>query len=113
MELINFVYPNRIDMALDSIAAIPVFFVVYAYVQKKPTSTNFVSKVWLNGRSILIFSAVIKSALILALYMVVAEKLATSHWLHMVISIIIILYVYFSQRVKDTFMDFPEMHSED
>lgn len=109
MELINFVYPDKLDMVLTTIAAIPAGFVIYAFINKKSEASDFIRKVWRNGRYILIVSAVMNIAIIFVpLLLEVKHKIDMISWLQLTVSAAIIVYLRFSQRVRDTFLDFPE-----
>lgn len=110
MELINTVYPDRLDMALAAIVAIPAGFVIYALITKKPNATKFVRRIWLNGRKILIFSATLKIIFIFTPSLIHAEnKLEIIGWIQLALSVISVAYLSLSQRVKDVFLDFPQV----
>lgn len=109
MELINFMYPDRLDIVLAAIVAIPAGFIIYAFFTKKPDAKDFVRRIWLNGRKILIFSATLKIIFILTPNLLETEiKFDKSSLIHIALSVICVVYLFLSQRVKDVFEDFPK-----
>ena len=113
MELINSIYPDRLDMALAAVVAIPVGFVIYALLTKKPTSTDFVRRIWRNGRKILIFSAALKIIFIFSPSLLETErKFEIISWIHVALSVITLAYLLLTQRVKDVFKDFPQAQDQ-
>ena len=77
-------------------------------------STNFVRRIWRNGRKILIFSAALKIIFIFAPGLFDPErKLEMVSWIQVALSVITLAYLYRAQRVKDVFKDFPQAHAQD
>lgn len=91
------------------IAGVPAALTLYAWLVRVPSAKALVRAIWRNGRKLLIASALLHSALVFA------TEWPSMHWLSEPVSAVIlagdlwvIAFVLFSERVKDTFLDFPE-----
>ena len=103
------VYPNDLSLTAGILATVPVILFLVAWVKRKPGAPAFVRIIWTRGAAILTTAAVLS-----ALAVVVPVLTGAMHGIHMVgwveiaVSVLIILYLQLSQRIKDAFADFPE-----
>ncbi len=102
-------YPDDFGFFLACIVALPVISLIIAYIKRKPGASAFIKKLWRNGLKILISVAVLN----IVILFVPTKSGATYHittiyMVQLVIAVIIIIFLYSSKRVKDTFADFPE-----
>lgn len=105
----DLVYPDDLSLILGILATIPLMVVIYAWVKREPDASEFIRKVWRHGKPLLIASA---SMNILAIFIPVwagfVRQVHIISWFQLGLSLLVVLYLYFSVRVKDTFADFPE-----
>ena len=103
------IYPDDFGFFLACIVALPVILVIIAYIKRKPGASEFIKKLWRNGLKLLTSVAVLNIVILS-----VPEKLGATYHITMidkvqlVIAVVIIIFLYSSKRVKDTFADFPE-----
>ena len=101
-------YPDDFGFFLACIVALPVILVIIAYVKRKPGASEFIQKLWRNGLKLLTSVAVLNIVILF-----VPGKLGSTYHITMidkvqlVIAVVIIIFLYSSKRVKDTFADFP------
>jgi phosphoglycerol transferase MdoB-like AlkP superfamily enzyme len=104
----NLVYPDDFSLVLAILATMPTLLFVFAWTRRKPGAPALVQRLWAKGATLLAAAA--------ALYIVVVfvplltRAVASIHpvgWAQVAISIFIIVDLFKSQRIKDTFADFP------
>jgi len=107
-SLKNMVYPDDFSLTLGILVTIPVLILLYGWVKRKPGAPDYVWKIWRHGAWLLITAAVLNIAIVLIpLLLGLMHHIHLAGWVQVVLSLPIIVYLYFSQRVKDTFADFP------
>jgi len=108
MQLIELFYADRTALALAALGAIPTLLLIIAYAQRRPSGGRTARRVWSHGRALLITSALINMAV--ALYHLLNSALDVSYLdtSQLFLSVLIVYYAMTSQRVKDTFADFPD-----
>lgn len=108
MQLIELIYSDRAAFALAALGAIPTLLLIIAYVQRRPSGGQTARRVWRHGRALLISSALINMAA--ALYHLLNRSVDVSNldMAQLFVSVLIVYYAVTSQRVKDTFNDFPD-----
>jgi Protein of unknown function (DUF2919) len=105
----NIVFPNDFSLAIAILATLPALCFIYAWTRRSPGASSLVKYIWRNGSLFLTSSGLFNIATVLApLFVGVGHKMRTVGWVQLGISVVIIAYVQFSRRVKDTFADFPE-----
>jgi len=105
----DLVYPHDFGFFIAFLATIPVLLLVFAYAKRKPGASGLVRKIWHNGRMLLIVTAVLNIIIIFVPFMVdLTHRINVLGWAQLAIAIYIIYYLYTTQRVKDTFADFPK-----
>lgn len=109
MGLINMVYVDRLSMSLSAFAALPVVLLVYALIKRRPDASDFVKRIWSNGRHLLAVTAMLHATIFSApLWIDNDVKMNNVIWAQLILSIGVIAVVYSSQYIQDCFDDFPE-----
>ena len=105
----DLVYPNDFGFFIAFLATIPVLLLVFAYAKRKPGASGLVRKIWHKGRTLLIVTAVLNLIIIFVPFLVdLTYRINMLGWVQLAIAVYIIFYLYTTQRVKDTFADFPK-----
>jgi len=105
----DLVYPNDFGFFIAFLATIPVLLLVFSYAKRKPGASGLVRKIWHNGRKLLIVTAVLNMIIIIVPFLMdLTHRINMLGWAQLAIAIFIIYYLYATQRVKDTFADFPK-----
>jgi len=104
----DLIYPDNFSLFLGMAAAIPVFIILFAYVKRKPGASDLIRKIWRHGMLILVCAALLNIAIVfLPLLLGTVGSINIYGWGQLGIALVIIGYLYSSERVKDTFADFP------
>lgn len=105
----DLVYPNDFGFFVAFLATIPILILVFAYAKRKPGVSGLVRKIWHKGRMLLIVTAVLNLIIIFVPFMVdLTYRINMLGWAQLAIAVFILFYLYTTQRVKDTFADFPK-----
>jgi hypothetical protein len=104
----DLVYPDDFGFFIAFLAAIPVLLLVLSYAKRKPGASGLVRKIWHNGRTLLLVTAVLNIVIIFVPFLMdLTHSINMFGWAQLAIAIYIIFYLYTKQRVIDTFADFP------
>ena len=105
----NLVYPDDFGFFLAFIATIPVLLLIFAYAKRKPGASEFVQSLWRNGRNLLAVAALLNIVVIFVPFLAnMTHSINIYGWGQLVVAVAIIIYLYLSTRVTDTFADFPK-----
>ena len=105
----NLVYPNDFGFFLAFVATIPVLLLIFAYAKRKPGASEFVQSLWRNGRNLLAAAAVLNIIVVFIPFLAnITHSINIYGWGQLALAVAIIIYLYSSKRVTDTFVDFPE-----
>jgi len=105
----NLFYPNDFGFFLAFVATIPVLLLVFAYAKRKPDASEFVQSLWRNGKKLLVAAAVLNIVVIFIPFLAnITHSINIYGWGQLAMAVAIIIYLYSSKRVTDTFADFPE-----
>ena len=105
----DLVYPNDFGFFLAFIATIPVLILIFAYAKRKPGAADYVRTIWRNGRKLLVAAAVLNVIIIFVPFLIhLTHSINIYGWGQLAVAIGIIIYLYQSKRVTDTFGDFPK-----
>ena len=105
-ELIGLAFSNSESHAAAIIAAIPVFFVLFAWARRDPKAKSAVRSLWARGRLLLIISAL--ANLLIACYSSYSRPITHGNDIVLlVLSIVCTNYVIRSKRVSALFNSFP------
>jgi Protein of unknown function (DUF2919) len=108
-NLKNILYPNDLSLMLAFLAAMPALIFMYAWIRRKPGAPENVKKICRNGAVMLNATAIMN--VIIIFVPLLTGGIRSIHWIGWVqagLLFIIINYLRSSQRVKDTFSDFPK-----
>ena len=86
MEFIDLVYPDRLWLAIDTVAAIPAVILVVVTFLRRPNAAGSVKAIWKRGRTLLLGSAALNGIVAAA-----ALALANSHNVSIVSPILLCL----------------------
>jgi len=104
----DMVYPHDFALFIGILAALPVIVVLVAYVKRKPGASDSIKRLWRNGANFLTAAAVLNIIIIFVPPGTGASYQITKFgWAQLIIAVGIIIFLYTSRRVKDTFSDFP------
>lgn len=104
----DMIYPDDFGFFIGCLAALPVIPVIVAYIKRKPGASDSIKKLWHNGTKFLTAAAILNIIVIFAPPRAGASyHITTLGWVQLAIAVGIVIFLYTSQRVKDTFADFP------
>jgi hypothetical protein len=110
----NMIYPDNFSMVIAILATIPALFFIYAWARRSPGGSALVKFIWRNGSMVLTLAALLNIATVfMPLLLGSGHRIQIVGWVQVGISSVIIIYVQFSRRVRDTFADFPEEKTTD
>jgi len=110
----DLVYPDQFSFFLAFIACIPVLILLFAYAKRKPEAPDLVRKIWCHGRGWLFAGAVLSAVTVFIPFIAdLSHTVNVVGWARLAIAAGIIYYLATSQRLKDTFADFPAEDQED
>ncbi len=102
-------YPDDFSLFIAIVAALPVFPVIFAAFKRKPEASDLIRKLWRNGRNFITVAAVMNIIILFVPFEHFSIYSFTRvDWIQLAIAVGIIYFMHTSQRVKDTFADFPE-----
>lgn len=104
----DMIYPDDFGLFIAILAALPVILIIIAYIKRQPEASQRIRKLWNNGAKFLVAAAVL-NIIILFVPMIRGQVhfLTPPDWVQLAIAVGIIIFLSTSQRVKDTFADFP------
>ena len=103
------IYPDDFSLFIAILATLPIIFLIVAWIKRKPGASDFIKKLWRNGKNFLIATALLNIVIIFVpLIMKDYYRITTLDWVQIIVAVGIIIFLSTSQRVKDTFADFPE-----
>ena len=109
----DLVYPNDFGLFIAFAATIPVLLLMFSYAKRKPGASRLVRKIWHGGRTLLLVTAVLNVVIIFVPFMLdLTHSINMLGWGQLAIALYIIFYLTTTQRVKDTFADFPKDDAE-
>jgi hypothetical protein len=109
----DLVYPNDFGFFIAFLATIPVLLLIMVYMKRKPGASGWVRKIWHKGKQLLLATAVLNMVIIFIPFLMdLTHKINMLGWGQLAIAAYIVFYLYTTQRVKDTFADFPKDESE-
>ena len=97
------------SLIYSAIAALPAMLIIYAWIKRQPEAGAFVRWIWAHGRILLAGSGLFTILYIVLLQVFIKSiKLSFIEAVPVLVCPIILYYLYKSERVKDTFADFPK-----
>ncbi len=112
--LLDQIYGSNIStMYLEIIAALPAILILFALMNRKPGASKQIKWIWSYGRILLLSSTLLN---ILSLFTPLLWKsnirMDAPELIKLAICIAVIIFLLKSERVKDTFNDFPQPGAE-
>ena len=107
-RLYELVYPDDFGFFLAIVATVPVVLLFFALAKRKPDAPELVRKIWRHGVQLLVVAAILN--IIVVFIPIVIGRMHGIHLLdiaQLVIAVLILVYIFRSVRLKDTFADFP------
>jgi hypothetical protein len=105
----DLVYPNDFGFFLAFLATIPVLLLIMVYIKRKPGASGWVRRIWHKGKQLLLATAVLNMIIIFIPFLVdLTHKINMLGWGQLAIAAYIVFYLFTTQRVTDTFADFPK-----
>lgn len=109
LALINMFYSNNWQVSLGALAGTPVFVVLFSWKARKPGASARTQWFWRNGRGFLLASAVLNILAVFVPLLIGASRGLDVYGLAQVaLCVGIIVFLFVSKRVSDTFSEFPE-----
>lgn len=113
-SVIDALYPNKLIVSLEAAAAIPVIFLLYAWVKRVPDATRMVRILCDNGKILIVTTATLQlGATLSSLWLPTNAVMTRASWVQLIIYLLIITTTIFSTYMRDCFADFPEHHQDD
>jgi hypothetical protein len=109
MDIRNILYPDNLSLMLALLSTMPALIFIYGWARRKPGAPANVKRICRNGAVMLSATAIMN--VIVIFVPLLTGGIRSIHWIGWVqasLLIIIINYLRSSQRVKDTFSDFPK-----
>jgi hypothetical protein len=107
-KFFDLVYPENFGFFLGVIATIPVVLIFIALAKRKPGASVLVKKIWRNSVNLMMVAALLNIVVIfLPLFLGKAHSIHLVGWAQLIITFLIMGYLVKSQRLRDTFADFP------
>ncbi len=109
MEFINLVYSDFKFLSMSALAALPAILLIYAWARREPGVPQHVKHIWKVGKILLLVSTLGNAVIaIVTLLQGNAYRFEYAALVQLIISGLIVVYLFRSQRVKDAFADFPK-----
>lgn len=106
--LYDIAYPDNFSFFLAVLSAIPVVLLLVSFAKRKPDASDLMRKIWRNGIPLVALSVLLN---VLVLFLpIMLGKIHSVHlfgWVQLGILLLIFGYLFRSQRLRDTFADFP------
>jgi hypothetical protein len=103
------IYPDDFGFFIAILAALPVIPVMIAYNKRKPGASDAIKTLWRNGTNFLSVAAILN---IIVIFIPLVVKpfyhITMLSWIQLAVAVGVLIFLRTSQRVKDTFADFPE-----
>lgn len=106
--LYDIAYPDGFSFYLAVLSALPVVLLLIAFAKRKPDASELMRKLWRNGITLLVVTAILN--IVVVFLPVVLGKAHTVHmygWIQLGVIALILGYLFKSQRLRDTFADYP------
>lgn len=99
--------PGLYSHPLLLVASVPALLVLISMFRRVPTGGELPRKIWHAGRWLLCIAAMLDIALALVIADFRADRISPIQVATFVVDAYIVLYLFRSERARDTFADFP------
>lgn len=101
-------YPDDFSLALGIVTTLPVLLLMFGYMKRKPSAGAFIRIIWRNGLRLLGLAVGLNVFIIFVPVLTgIASRVHLAGWIQIALSLVILGYLMNSQRIRDTFADFP------
>lgn len=113
-RLYEIVYPDDFGFFLAIVATVPMLLLFFALAKRKPGAPELARKIWHNGIMFLALASILNVVVIF-----IPIFIGRVHGIHildiaqLLAVALIIVYLFRSVRLRDTFADFPAESSKD
>lgn len=109
----NILYPDDFSLVLALLATAPVLLFMFVWSRRKPDAGELVKKLWHKGATLLVVAAVLNIVIVfIPLLTGIVARIHALGWVQVCMAVAIIIYLFSSRRVRDTFADFPVEKAE-
>jgi len=113
-KLYDLAYPDHFIFFLAVMAAIPAIMLLVSYAKRIPGASERMQKIWCNGLKYLGLTAILNVLVVfLPIFMGKIHAVHVYGWIQLGILILIMGYLYKSERLRDAFADFPVETEDD
>lgn len=107
--LLDTFYHDPVALAIDTIAALPALLVIIAWARHRPEASQPIRRIWAQGRLLLLLGTLLNIvSVFLPLIWNPQLRMDVPELAKLAISLMILFMLIKSERVKDTFNDFPQ-----
>jgi hypothetical protein len=107
--LLSTFYHDPFSLAIDTLAALPALLVIVAWARHRPEASRPIRWLWAHGRSLLLLATLLNIASVfLPLLWNPDVRMDTPELVKLAICVTILYMLIKSERVRDTFNDFPQ-----
>ncbi len=107
--LLETFYHDPVSMAIDTVAALPALLVIVAWARHRPEASQPLRWLWARGRALLLISTLLNIvSVFLPLLWNPNVRMDVPELAKLAACAIILYMLLKSERVRDTFNDFPE-----
>jgi len=112
--LINIFYSNKLIISLEAAAAVPVIFLLFAWVRRNPDATKMIRYLCRNGKILIMTTAFLQLCITSSpLWLPINNVMTHISWIQLLLFLSIIIITALSTYMKDCFSDFPEHNQDD
>jgi hypothetical protein len=107
--LMNTFYHDPVSLAIDTFAALPAVLVVVAYMRRRPGAPQVFQDIWTHGRELLLLATLLNLiSIFLPFFWNTQLRMGTPEFAKLAVTVVILFLLIRSNRVRDTFNDFPQ-----
>jgi hypothetical protein len=107
-------YHDYVSLTIDTFAALPALLVIIAWARRQPGASQPIRRIWAQGRLLLILATVLNIAsLFIPLLWNPDLRMDTPEFVKLAVCAAILFMLLKSERVRDTFNDFPQPTEEE
>lgn len=105
--IVHTFYPDKTALALSALAAIPAMVLVYAWLMRQSAVQGLPRRIWHRGRDIMLVISLVNIPVLVGPAVLAGSMLTPGIVLQLAGCALLIWYLVRSQRVVDTFEDYP------
>ncbi len=106
--ILNIFYPDQFEAFLGCAAALPALLLLFGYVRRRPEAHAIFRAVWRKGKLLLTAALLLDIAVVVAPILTRGDIPATNGLVSGATSVVLLVLVVRSNRLKDAFAGFPD-----